>query len=155
MIKRAGVEKRQNVRFTLSDPSENMLNEAKKKLEGKKNRFMNLASHEFEFESEYDVITAVQCHHYYRPEEREKAIRFKCLPEKQKPLARIGRMSCRPAQGACFFGLSARMRFARTELCRQPFTAPATMPLMIWLEKAKYSTTMGLMVISMAVICSG
>ena len=36
-----------------------------------------------------------------------------------------------------------------------PLTAPATMPLMIWLLKQKYSTTIGLMVISIAVICSG
>ncbi len=36
-----------------------------------------------------------------------------------------------------------------------PFTAPATMPLMIWPLKAKYMITMGAMVISMAAICLG
>lgn len=64
----------QNVRFTLSDPSEKMLGEAKKKLEGRDIRFINAASHEFKFDSEFDVITAVQCHHYYRPAEREAAV---------------------------------------------------------------------------------
>ena len=47
----------------------------------------------------------------------------------------------------------ARGRFSGAPA--QPFTAPATIPLIIWLLKAKYRTTMGLMVISMAVICSG
>ena len=37
----------------------------------------------------------------------------------------------------------------------QPFTAPATIPLMIWPLKAKYMTTMGAMVMSMAAICLG
>ena len=68
------LETRQNVRFTLSDPSEKMLKEAEKKLAGRNIRFINKASHEFEFESEYDVITAVQSHHYYRPDERQKAV---------------------------------------------------------------------------------
>ncbi len=45
--------------------------------------------------------------------------------------------------------------FSRVFPYAQPLTAPATMPLMIWLLKAKYSTTIGLMVISIAVIWSG
>ena len=68
------LETRQNVRFTLSDPSEKMLNEAVKKLGQSSIRFINKASHELDFDSEYDVITAVQCHHYYRPDERQKAV---------------------------------------------------------------------------------
>ena len=68
------LEKEQNVRFTLCDPSEKMLDVAKKKLKDKNVRFVNAASHELAFESEYDVITAVQCHHYYKTEEREEAV---------------------------------------------------------------------------------
>ena len=71
------LEKEQNVRFTLCDPSEKMLDIAKKKLKDKNIRFVNAASHELEFESEYDVITAVQCHHYYKTDERKKAV-LKC-----------------------------------------------------------------------------
>ena len=68
------LEKEQNVRFTLCDPSEKMLNEAEKKLNDKNIRFIKAASHEFDFNSEYDVITAVQSHHYYKPDERAKAV---------------------------------------------------------------------------------
>ncbi len=68
------LEKEQNVRFTLCDPSEKMLNEAEKKLGDKNIRFIKAASHEFDFNSEYDVITAVQSHHYYKPDERAKAV---------------------------------------------------------------------------------
>ena len=68
------LEKEQNVRFTLCDPSEKMLNEAEKKLGDKNIRFIKAASHEFDFNSEYDVITAVQSHHYYKPDQRAKAV---------------------------------------------------------------------------------
>lgn len=68
------LEKEQNVRFTLCDPSEKMLNEAEKKLKDKNIRFIKAASHEFDHDSEYDVITAVQSHHYYRPDERARAV---------------------------------------------------------------------------------
>ena len=73
------LEKRKNVRFTLSDPSESMLQEAEKKLDAKENKikFINMASHQFEFEEEFDIITAVQCHHYYTKDERKKAL-LKC-----------------------------------------------------------------------------
>ena len=64
----------QNVRFTLCDPSERMLNEAEKKLGDKNIHFIKAASHEFDYDSEYDVITAVQSHHYYRPDERARAV---------------------------------------------------------------------------------
>lgn len=71
----AGVlEETCDVRFTLCDPSLSMLDIAKKRLEGKDVRFINAASHEFSFEAEFDIITAVQCHHYYKPDERENAV---------------------------------------------------------------------------------
>lgn len=37
-------------------------------------RFIKAASHELVHDSEYDVITAVQSHHYYRPDERARAV---------------------------------------------------------------------------------
>ena len=44
------------------------------KLKDKNIRFIKAASHEFDHDSEYDVITAVQSHHYYRPDERARAV---------------------------------------------------------------------------------
>ncbi len=69
------LESRDNVNFTLCDPSEGMLKVAGKKLEGKNVRFEKLSSGELQYDSEFDVVTAVQCHHYLQPEEREKAVR--------------------------------------------------------------------------------
>ena len=69
------LQARRNVRFTLCDPSEKMLDAAEKKLKDQPVRFIRAASHELVFESEFDAVTAVQCHHYYRPDEREKAVR--------------------------------------------------------------------------------
>lgn len=75
--------RRDDVKFTLCDPSEKMLAEAEKKLKGHDITFINKASHEFEFDSEFDVITAVQCHHYYQPDEREEAVRNCCKALKE------------------------------------------------------------------------
>ena len=64
-----------DIRFTLCDPSEKMLGEAKAKLQGKNMEFLNISSGELAFDQEYDVVTAIQCHHYYNLEEREHALR--------------------------------------------------------------------------------
>ncbi|MBO4903488.1 MAG: methyltransferase domain-containing protein [Lachnospiraceae bacterium] len=71
------MEDRSDVKFTLCDPSEKMLDEAKRKLAGRDVRFFNKSSQQITFESEFDVVTAVQCHHYLQPEERKDAI-FQC-----------------------------------------------------------------------------
>ena len=71
------MESRNDVRFTLCDPSQKMLAEAKEKLAGKGVEFINISSQELTFESEYDVVTAVQSHHYLRRDERIEAIK-KC-----------------------------------------------------------------------------
>ena len=68
------MEDRSDVKFTLCDPSEKMLAEAKEKLAGKDYRFFNISSQQLMFESEFDVVTAVQCHHYLQPDERKDAI---------------------------------------------------------------------------------
>ena len=65
---------RNDVKFTLCDPSEKMLEEAKEKLSGKDIRFFNISSQELAFESEFDVVTAVQSHHYLQPDERKTAV---------------------------------------------------------------------------------
>ena len=61
--------------FTLCDPSPKMLDEAKEKLQGGNIVFNNISSSELEYDSEFDVLTAIQCHHYYSFEEREEATR--------------------------------------------------------------------------------
>lgn len=68
------LEDMQDVRFTLCDPSPNMLDQAKQKLSGRDVRFVNAASGQLAFDSEFDVVTAVQCHHYLQPEERRHAV---------------------------------------------------------------------------------
>ena len=70
-------EDRNDVKFTLCDPSENMLAEAKEKLAGRDIRFFNISSQQMTFESEFDVVTAVQSHHYLQPTERKDAV-IKC-----------------------------------------------------------------------------
>jgi tRNA (cmo5U34)-methyltransferase len=69
------LESRKDVRFTLCDPSDKMLSEAKEKLSGRDIRFLNVPSQLLEFESEFDVVTAVQSHHYFKPDERREAVK--------------------------------------------------------------------------------
>ncbi len=69
------LEELEGMRFTLCDPSEKMLNIAREKLAGKNIRFMNLAAQSMAFDGEFDVVTAVQSHHYLSPAEREGAVK--------------------------------------------------------------------------------
>ena len=68
---------RDDVKFTLCDPSQNMLEQAKEKLLGKDIRFINASSQQLAFEGEFDVVTAVQSHHYLKSDERKIAVK-KC-----------------------------------------------------------------------------
>ena len=65
---------RDDVRFTLCDPSEQMLDIAKNKLFGREVRTYSISSQNLSFDSAFDVVTAVQCHHYLKPEERKTAV---------------------------------------------------------------------------------
>lgn len=62
-------------KLTLCDPSSKMLDIAKTKMSGKDVRFFNLSSEQLQFENEFDVITAIQCHHYLSLEGREQAVK--------------------------------------------------------------------------------
>lgn len=62
-----------NTEFTLCDPSENMINTAKQKLNNYNIRYYNLSSQELSFSNEFDIVTAVQAHHYLDMESRKKA----------------------------------------------------------------------------------
>ena len=69
---------RDDVSFTLCDPSEQMLEIAKNKLSGleaRNIRFFNVSSGEISFSEEFDVVTAVQSHHYLQMDERKKAVK--------------------------------------------------------------------------------
>ncbi len=66
-----------NVKLTLCDPSVPMLEIAKEKLRGKDVEFFNVATDGIDFKDKYDVVTAVQCHHYYDEEGRKIAVK-KC-----------------------------------------------------------------------------
>ncbi len=68
-------------RLALCDPSENMLADAKAKLAGKSCEFFGYGSEKMQFENEFDVVTAIQSHHYFDRQTREKAVAncFKAL----------------------------------------------------------------------------
>ncbi len=77
-LARRVLEDRSDVKFTLCDPSEKMLAEAREKLNGRDIRFLNISSQQIMFESEFDVVTAVQCHHYLQREDRKDAVEKCC-----------------------------------------------------------------------------
>ena len=64
-----------DVRFTLADPSVGMLEKAKEKLSGRDVEFINQSSLEISFTDEYDIVTAVQSHHYLQKDERKRAVK--------------------------------------------------------------------------------
>lgn len=69
-------EKFSDVKFTLCDPSAEMLETAKSKLAGRNNiEFRNISSQELDYKNEFDVVTAVQSHHYLSVDERKKAVK--------------------------------------------------------------------------------
>ena len=68
-------------RLTLCDPSENMLNDARAKLAGRNCELLDIGSEKMMFVNEFDVVTAIQSHHYFDRPTREKAVAncFKAL----------------------------------------------------------------------------
>ncbi|MBR2279479.1 MAG: class I SAM-dependent methyltransferase [Ruminococcus sp.] len=59
----------------LCDPSENMLNEAKKKLEVYPCEFILTGSEDLDFKNRFDLVVAIQSHHYFNKPAREKAVK--------------------------------------------------------------------------------
>lgn len=68
-------------KFVLCDPSEKMLSDAKMKLADYSCQFIHIGSENLDFENEFDVVTAIQSHHYFDRTTREKAVAncFKAL----------------------------------------------------------------------------
>lgn len=59
--------------FVLVDPSENMLKIAKQKLNNDKFQYVCRSSDDVTYDSSFEVVTAIQSHHYMHEEERKKA----------------------------------------------------------------------------------
>ncbi len=66
-----------DVEFTLCDPSEGMLEVAKEKLKRENIDFKITTSDALSYENEFDIVTAIQSHHYYDVETRYTAVK-KC-----------------------------------------------------------------------------
>lgn len=60
-------------KFVLVDPSEKMLEQAKKKLENHSVQYICGTSASVDFDSCFEVVTAIQAHHYMHREERQEA----------------------------------------------------------------------------------
>ena len=60
--------------LVLCDPSEDMLDIAREKLYGTECTFIQKGSEELDFDGRFDVVTAIQCHQYFQPEQRARAV---------------------------------------------------------------------------------
>jgi tRNA (cmo5U34)-methyltransferase len=60
--------------IVLCDPSEKMLSEAKELLGSGVCGFRSVGSEELDYENRFDVVTAIQSHHYFDRATREKAV---------------------------------------------------------------------------------
>lgn len=63
--------------LVLCDPSEKMLAEAKLKLKDYPCKFVQVGSEDLNFKNRFDVVAAIQSHHYFDKPAREKAVK-KC-----------------------------------------------------------------------------
>ena len=59
----------------LCDPSEKMLSDTKKKLINDPCEFICIGSEDLTFENRFDVVTAIQSHHYFDKAAREHAVK--------------------------------------------------------------------------------
>ena len=67
-----------DIDFTLCDISEKMLEIAKEKLSDDRITYRNLSSQELDYSENFDIVTAIQCHHYLSKEERKLAVTKCC-----------------------------------------------------------------------------
>ncbi len=68
------LERMDNIDWTLCDPSEGMLAIARKKLGNDHIRYLCTSSQDLSFDKEFDIVTAVQSHHYLDRPTRKKAV---------------------------------------------------------------------------------
>lgn len=72
-----------DISFTLADPSKKMLEKAAEKLKDRSVQYICAGSDTIDFENRFDVVTAIQSHHYMHKEERKKATKgvYRALKE--------------------------------------------------------------------------
>lgn len=63
-----------SARFVAVDPSEKMLEQARNKLAGHKIAYVIGKSLEISYKAQFNVVTAIQSHHYMREEERRQSV---------------------------------------------------------------------------------
>jgi tRNA (cmo5U34)-methyltransferase len=64
----------QDAHFLLADPSPKMIEQAKCNMQGKKADFRLVNSIELYYDNQFQVVTAIQAHHYMKNEERKEAL---------------------------------------------------------------------------------
>lgn len=72
-LERKAAELFKNVRFTMVDPSEMMLEKAREKNPDIQADYVCASSDEINYENEFNVVTAIQSHHYMQEDTRKKA----------------------------------------------------------------------------------
>ncbi len=72
-LEEIALKKFSDIQFTLVDPSQKMLELAKNKLDDSSIQYFCTSSAFIEFKDLFDVVTAIQAHHYMHEEERRKA----------------------------------------------------------------------------------
>ncbi len=72
-LEKLALERFPDARFVAVDPSEKMLEEAKRKLGGADVRYLRASSADIDFQACFDVVTAIQSHHYMQEAERKTA----------------------------------------------------------------------------------
>lgn len=66
---------RTDIHFTLCDISKEMLDIAKNTLSHADITYRNISSQELDYNEQFDIVTAIQSHHYLSKEERETAVK--------------------------------------------------------------------------------
>lgn len=72
-LEELALQKFPNVHFVLVDPSEKMLEKAKEKLKDNSIQYICAGSASIDFTNCFEVVTAIQSHHYMQEDERRKA----------------------------------------------------------------------------------
>lgn len=72
-LEKMAMERFDNIKFVLVDPSEKMLDVAKEKLADSNIQYICGDSASIDFDSCFHIVTAIQSHHYMQQEERRKA----------------------------------------------------------------------------------
>lgn len=75
MLTAKAASEMKHVRFLLADPSPEMISVAKQNMKGLDADFIVANSQELNYDEVFQVVTAIQAHHYMKKTEREEAIK--------------------------------------------------------------------------------